>query len=256
MSVYVELVIFNNLCIDALLVALTLLFRKRKIRKLRFVLAIVVASGIATAYPIVGGGLQMTIKILICPLVALICDKYDNSSARRWLVDYLKSLVIFILITYFLGGVVYGLSFLLGVDICSHATLGLVALALVIAILTVHFLTRSRSMHKRKLCKAQIVCQQKMVELECFCDSGNTLTDDISGAPIVILSAYAERQIVDNSACKIDGFVSVNTVSSECTMPIVRLESVSVDGKEYVAYGALSRRKFDGFDVILQNTMF
>ncbi len=256
MSVYVELVIFNNFAVDALLVALTLAFRKRRIKKFRFFVAVSFASAIATLYPLANESWQIAIKVLLCPLVTLIFDVYDKSSTKAWLVDYAKSLVLFLLFTYFVGGVVYALSALFGVEISSYATLGITALAIAIATLVVHYLVRTRSIRQKRTCKAYVAYENKMVEFDCFCDSGNTLTDDFSGAPIVILSLEAERKIVDDSTCKIEGFVSVNTISSECSMPILRLGGVCVDGREYLAYGALSRKHFDGFDVILQNTMF
>ncbi len=256
MSVYVELVFFNNICVDALLVALTLIFRKRKILKPRFLLAVLFASGVATAYPILSDGWQIAIKVLLCPLVALVFDAYQKTSFKRWIADYLKSLATFALLTYFAGGIVYAISFALGVDVNSYLTLGIVALSLTIVCIVVNWLCRTQSKRGKRICKAKINCNKSEVELNCFCDSGNTLTDDLSGAPIVILSADAERQIVDNSAFSVEGYVNVKTVSSECSMPIVKLDAVTVDGREFVAYGALSRKQFDGFDVILQNTMF
>ena len=44
MSVYVEVVLLNNLAVDALLVYAVLFLRRRKVRKLRFALAAAVGA--------------------------------------------------------------------------------------------------------------------------------------------------------------------------------------------------------------------
>ena len=46
MSVYVEVVLLNNLAVDALLVYAVLFLRRRKVRKLRFALAAAVGAAV------------------------------------------------------------------------------------------------------------------------------------------------------------------------------------------------------------------
>ena len=96
---------------------------------------------------------------------------------------------------------------------------------------------------------------ENQIDVKALCDSGNCLTDDLSGLPVVILSSEAEKTLAVNvDMC--EGFIDVKTVSGVGSMPIFRLDSVEVKGREFKAYAALSRETYDDFEVILQNSMF
>lgn len=57
-------------------------------------------------------------------------------------------------------------------------------------------------------------------------------------------------------AANIEGFVELGTVGGNASLPIVKVDGVSVGGRVTAAYAALSERNFEGYEVILQNTMF
>ena len=50
--VYVEVVLINNLAVDALIVYAVMLARRRKVHKLRFLSAVALGAAVATAYPV------------------------------------------------------------------------------------------------------------------------------------------------------------------------------------------------------------
>lgn len=77
--------------------------------------------------------------------------------------------------------------------------------------------------------------------------------DGVSGLPVVILSANAEKQL---GKTDIEGFLHVTTVSGESNMPITRLQDVEVAGRRLSCMAALSRKDFENCDLILQNSMF
>lgn len=265
MRVYIELVLFNNVAIDFLLIVCVQICRRRKVRGLRTLLACLICAVTATYYAIAPNGAQIAIKVLLAPLATLIFDSYATKSAgeqsvdklskrlARWGKDYCKSLALFVVFTYLTGGIVFGLSYLFGVDIASYSTLGLCALAIGIVLIVARCVIHKTSTDKKRSCDVVLRVGKTAIRVSALCDSGNTLTDSVSGLPIMILSKDAESRLPN---CKIEGYVTVNTVSGEQSMPIVCIDSVDVLGKIYSAYGALSRKDFDGVDVILQYSMF
>lgn len=287
MSVYVELVIFNNLAIDFLLIVATQILRRRKVFKIRTLVAVIIGAAIATFYPIASQGIQIAIKVCLAPIMTAIFDTYslskkkcanfrkninevkcendvDNSFSAKersanlnlkilGVKEYVKSLVVFVIATYAVGGITFGLSYLCGVDVKSYAAFGLVACAIAITLIGARVLRKKRSSDASTLTIANISVDGRKIALTGLCDSGNTLVDGVSGLPVVILSAKAEKEL---GKTDIEGFLHVTTVSGECDMPITLLSNFEVDGKKMSCMGALSRKEFENCDLILQNSMF
>lgn len=287
MSVYVELVIFNNLAIDFLLIVATQILRRRKVCKIRTLVAVIIGAVIATFYPIASQGIQIAIKVCLAPIMTAIFDTYslskkkctnfrkninevkcendvDNSFSAKGrsanlnlkilgVKEYVKSLVVFVIATYAVGGITFGLSYLCGVDVKSYAAFGLVACAIAITLICARVLRKKRSSDASTLTIANISVDGRKIALTGLCDSGNTLVDGVSGLPVVILSAKAEKEL---GKTDIEGFLHVTTVSGECDMPITLLSNFEVDGKKMSCMGALSRKEFENCDLILQNSMF
>lgn len=248
-----ELVLFNNFAIDFVLIVFVQLFRCRKMLKFRTVLASVIGAVIAVYYAAAPSIVQIVVKILLSPLICLIFDKYKGDNFRLKLVDYLRSLAIFVIATYFVGGIVFGLSIALGIDVNSYVLEGVIALSVGICLICIRFIVKRRRGLSTKTVDALIKIGDKCVQTIGLCDSGNTLVDSISGLPVVILSQEVESKL---DKLTIDGFLNVKTVSGEKDMPIVSIDEICVGNKRCKAMGALSRKSFDNYDVILQNSIF
>lgn len=268
-TVYIELVIFNNFALDLLLMCVTQIVRRRKIHKLRIFFAACIGSASAVFYAVASPVWQVIIRLLLAPLLALIFDKYGKGPLLQKLKEYVSTLGVFCLSTFFLGGMITGASYLIGVDVKSYVQLGITALCVAVLLILIRYCIMTRSKRSRKFCSVVLTLNGENIQVEGLCDSGNTLTDDLSGQPVIILSEKTERLMLqgksdEKSNCKSDekqqciteGFVSIKTVNGESTMPIIKFDKVEVCGKQFQAYGALSKENFDGFDVILQNSMF
>lgn len=292
MTVYVELVIFNNLAINALLIILTLSFRKRKMSALRIIISAVIGAAVAVGYAIAPTAWQIVTRVLLAPILVAIFDKYSGKTKPKKFADYIQSLLAFCFLTFALGGCVYGLSYMLGVDIKGYATLGLCAAGACVVVLFVRRVVKGAAKRSRRYEDVYIELNGKALRVKGLCDSGNTLTDEFSGLPVMILSREIENSFnatdavcVDvhnvlntaadtqndhkGSECKevddirtehmgmvCDGFITVKTIADEKQLPLVKPQLVEIGGRRINAYCALSRKSFDGFDVILQNSMF
>ncbi len=269
MTVYIELVIFNNFALDLLLMYVTQIVRRRKVYKLRIFFAACIGSVSAVFYAVASPVWQVLIRLLLAPLLTLIFDKYGKGSLLQKVKDYISTLGVFCLSTFFLGGLITGAGYLIGVDVKSYAQLGITALCVAVMLILIRYCVMMRSKRSRKFCSVTLTLNGEEIKVEGLCDSGNTLTDDLSGQPVIILSEKTERLMLQCKSddkfdrksdkkrkCITEGFVSIKTVNGESTMPIVKFDKVEVCGKQFQAYGALSKENFDGFDVILQNSMF
>ncbi|MDE6059960.1 MAG: sigma-E processing peptidase SpoIIGA [Clostridia bacterium] len=253
MSVYIELVIFNNFFVDVMLAIATGIVRRKRMRVWRILLMAVVGSAAATAYAIAPTWAQILTRVLLAPLLCIILFKPQGRSAVYKIGDYIATLAVFILLTFFTGGVIYGVSYALGVDVKSYAVLGISAIGISALMLSAKLIVRKRNAPKAAMRKVTVSAAGKVVSVEALCDSGNLLVDEVSGLPVVILSKSVEESL---NSPEVMGFIQVSTVGGEDSLALVNIDELSVDGKSYKALGALSHKSFAGFDVILQNSMF
>ena len=253
-SVYVEVVLLNNLALDALLVQSVLFARRRKVRKLRFVLAVSVAASVAVAYAVAPEWARIVVRVLLAPAVTLIFDRYDGVK------DYIISLLLFSALTFALGGAVSGVNHLLGTRIEGYPLLGLVAACAVALEAGLHLAVRSLPALKRSVRPAGVRVKGEELSVSALCDSGNSLTDAVSGLPVIIVSESLANRIDGwhgkERYKQIEGYIELETVSGRTSLPLVAVESVRVGRKVSRAYAALAEKDFDGYEIILQNTMF
>lgn len=250
MKVYVEIVVINNFFIDLLLIVSTLAIRRCKVSKIRILIVSIFGAGVATLYAVLPNYAKIVVRIFLAPLMTIPLVKKKK--------DYLPTLVVFVCLTYLLGGIIEGIKNLIGVDINGYPLLGLVCFGAVLLEISVTAFVRILPRYKRKICTVDIVVHGVKTHARALCDSGNSLVDEFSGKPVIILSKTFDDKLtaLDNGKSHIEGFISVKTVNTESSMPLVKLDEVVVDGKRYDAYGAISSSDFDDCDLILQNTMF
>ncbi len=250
-SVYIELVIFNNFCIDLLLIVGVQIIRRRKVYKVRAIVASIVGAIVATLYPISPEWAQIVIKTLLSPCLVAIFDKLDKG--KSVIKQYFSALALFILLTYILGGLTYGISFAFDIDVNGYIQLGILALSIAILLLFARWIVSKRGDVCKKTCKVTINTRDRQIEVDALIDSGNLLTDDLTGLPVMILSKAVEDKLQNYD---IQGFINVQTVGDSVDMPIVFFDDVKVGDNHFKAFGALSHKNFVDIDVILQNSMF
>ncbi len=253
MSVYIELVVFNNLAVDLCISLATLAIRRMRVNNARLAFSSIIGAVVATAFAIAPKWGQILVKVLLAPLMCFVLSKCEGDKAKEKICDYFKTLVCFCLVTYFVGGIVYGLSYALNVDIKSYAILGILSTAVFVCIAVGLAIAKKRRTSGKIVKDVEVNVDGVSFKLKGLCDSGNLLTDDLSGLPVVILSKSACEKIGKRT---IEGFVNARTVSGDKCMPVVRFDMVKVGEKKQSALGALCEQNFGDYDIILQNSMF
>ena len=249
MIVYVEIVIFNNLCIDFLLGVTTSLCRRRKVKKMRQALSAIIGCTFAVFYPFMPLAVQLIVRIGLVFLLVIVQDQY------RSIKDYLASVGIFTALTFLLGGIVYGLSNIIGVDVRNYIVLGILMLSIAILEFVVWFVLKGKSQQFKSIFDVYITFKNKRIQLKGFYDTGNTLVDPLTGRPIVLLSKRAVDMLADNNQLNYDGFVDIKTVNGESTVPIIELDEICCGQSVYSCFGAILGQDMKDCDVILQNTL-
>lgn len=253
MSVYIELVIFNNFFLDAMLLVATATIRRRKSGVLKVIICSVIGCACATVYAIAPTWAKIVIRILLAPLLCALIIKPQGKNAWYKIGDFIGTILIFVILTFLTGGIIYGLSYMLGIDLNSYAILGLIAMAVCALLILARLVAHKKSTSANSTCQTTICVGNERISANALCDSGNLLVDEVSGLPVVILSQKVENKL---NISDYNGFINVNTVSGEDSLALVRLDEVKVGEKHFKALGALSHKNFDNFDIILQNSMF
>ena len=249
MTVYVEIVIFNNLCIDFLLGATTSLCRRRKVNKLRQILSAIIGSVFAVLYPLMPAVAQVIVRLLLAFVLVAIMDKFHSVK------DYFLSVGLYVLFTYALGGVVYGISNLIGVDVRNYAVLGILTMSIAILELVIWFVVKGKPSENKQYYDVVVKFKNKCYSFKGFYDSGNTLTDPLTGRPIILLSKNAVEILNGDGKIVFDGFVELKTVNGESTVPIIELDEIRCGKSVYHVFGAIMEQNVKDCDLILQNTL-
>lgn len=291
--VYIEVVIINNLALDALLVCAALMIRREKLILWRVFVSSAIGSAAATAYPIAPLPAQIAIRALLAPIICACICKYKSFK------EYIITLMVFVALTFVLGGTVYGISHMAGLDIRGYISLGITAFAALALLLAVKAFCAKRGKISRRICDTKLNVGGNVITVKSMCDTGNSLTDAYSGLPVVLVSKELENKlkaldslkngnklknicalktdgetnserledigqiksdsdaaVKEGASIKIEGFIEIETVSGKGILPIVDLGEIAVGNRKINALGGLSRKSFDGYDLILQNTMF
>ncbi len=249
MTVYVEIVIFNNFFIDLLLGISTCFSRRHKLKPLRLVTSSIIGTIIGVLYLFMPPVAQVITKILLAPILVLVVDKYSS------IKDYSVSLALFIIYTFLLGGCVYGISNLVGIDIRSYGVLGVLAMSVAILEAVLWFVVSRKSSYTKQFYDVSLSYKGNIFWMKGFYDSGNTLTDILTGKPIVLLSKSASDMINNNAKVTYEGFVAVKTINGESNLPIIELDEVRCGKSAYHCFAAFMDHEIENCDLILQNTL-
>ena len=205
MEVYIEYVIIDNLIIDFLLLWSTLKIMGVKIKKYLLILSSIFGTIVSCLLPLsgLGGVLLAVIKVIIGLLMLMISHK--PSSLRSFIYAFL----VFTSLTFLMGGACYAIIVLLGgtfenISIGKYDTV--LPVSIVIAtcfIYAIVIFKVTKFIYRKKdmipfMGEAEIEIAGNKYKFTTFMDSGNRLYDKKTGAPVVILSAFALEKFVSN----------------------------------------------------------
>lgn len=203
MTVYVDIVLLENICMNYIILFGTAYIIKIKIKHIRIILASLLGAiyAVLSYTEIVPMYTSLPIKIVLS-----ICMVYIAFTPKK-IKGLIKELVVFYLVSFALGGCAFALLYIVRPqDIFIHNGVYIGTYPLKIALLggIVGFIityiafkiVKSRVSKNEIIYKAIINIEEKNIEINVLLDTGNMLKDAISGDAVIVIEKNKLKKIV------------------------------------------------------------
>lgn len=249
MVVYVELVIFNNIAINILILyVVNLLIGCRQVWW-RLVIASSIGAAYAVLSPMINLSWEIVLKILLSMLICLVMTDIAD------IKGYLRYLGIFYVITFLLGGSVLAFSYM-SVSIKEaiyspiSVVFGGVAIAAVALLISIKYYVRRRNIKRTHMfiVDVELKHNRNVIKIKGLLDSGNRLY--YKGIYPVI--AINEGIIKPN---KLVAEMKVVTSNGVCKQKLYAIDYCKVNGKRYNSVYAIISATQSECEVILHSSM-
>ncbi len=196
MTIYIDVVLLENLIMNYIILFTTGLVMKIKIKHIRLILAsllgaiysVVAYAGILKAYS------SIILKFILSIIIVFVA--YNPQNVKK----LCKTLLLFYLTSFVFGGAAFALIYIVRPqDIIMKNGLFLgtyplktVMLGAVIAfavIITAFSVVKSKISKKALFCELEIKVNGKIVETKAMIDTGNLLKDPFTNTPVVVVES-------------------------------------------------------------------
>ena len=210
MTIYLDIVIIENLIMDAIIIYATAIVLKIKIRHLR----IIISSFIGAIYSVLSYISDLEIynnlflKIFLSIVMVYIAFSPQN------IKTLMKQILIFYLTSFLFGGVAFALIYVikpqeilmkngLFLGMYPLKTVFLGAIVATAILITAFKVVKSNITKKDMMCNVSIELNNKTVNIKTMIDTGNMLKEPISGLPVIVVENTAlyeliPKEILDN----------------------------------------------------------
>lgn len=206
MTVYLDIIFLENICMNYIIILATGLILKKKISYIRILLSstlgsIYVLVTYITNFQTLFG---ITMKILLS--IAMVYIAFGSNSIKK----QIKELLVFYLSSFAFGGTAFAMIYFIkpqnvimknGVYIGTYA-LNTILIGGIVGFILINIVFK---IVKRKITKEDMNCQMKIVfdgkfiEVKTMIDTGNMLKDPISQKPVAIVESSLVKQILPSS---------------------------------------------------------
>ena len=205
MTIYVDIVLLENLCMNYIILFGTAYIIKIKVKHIRILLA----SLIGAVYAVLAyAGVFPIYANLITKIILSICMTYIAFNPKK-LKGLIKELILFYLVSFALGGCAFALLYIVrpqdifmknGVYIGTYplkiALLGGIT-GFVITYVAIK-IVKTRITKNEIIYKAIIKIAEQEIEINVLLDTGNMLKDPISGDAVIMVEKNKLYKILPN----------------------------------------------------------
>ena len=194
MTIYVDVVLIENLIMNYIILLATGLILKTKLKHLR----LIIASLLGAIYSIVAyiNFLEIYsnffLKILLSVIIVYIAFN-PQTMKKMW-----KSILIFYLTSFVFGGAAFALIYIIrpqdilmknGLFLGTYPlkTVILAAIVAFIVIITAFTIVKTKVTKKDMFCNIEIKLNGKILKTKALIDSGNMLKEPITNTPVVVI---------------------------------------------------------------------
>ena len=211
MTIYLDVVIIENLIMNAIIIYATAIVLKVKVKHLR----IIISSLIGAIYSVLSYISDLEIynnlflKIFLSVVMVYIAFIPKNIKLL------LKQILIFYLTSFLFGGVAFALIYIikpqevlmkdgLFLGMYPLKTVFLGAIVATTILITAFKVVKNNITKKDMMCNVSIELNNKTVHIKAMIDTGNMLKEPISGLPVIVIENTAlyellPREILENS---------------------------------------------------------
>lgn len=191
MVVYAEQILFDNLCVDSVLVFSVVRLLGVSSGKVRIFTSAAIGSVAALISAIFGGWVAWVLRFLTAPIMVAVMGK------RYTVKKFLLALCLFLSLTFAYGGVCYMLTEWMGVAVMKKIPIGGITAGITLFGLLMFRVLRKFTKSRRYAAfvyDLTVVLDCKEVRFKAFFDSGNTLLCD--GLPVILVDAVLLKPIL------------------------------------------------------------
>ena len=210
MTIYIDVVLIENLIMNYIILYATAIILKRKIKNTRLILA----SLLGAIYSIISyiSNIEiystMLLKIILSIIIIYIAFNAQNIKQLG------KDLLIFYLASFVFGGAAFALIYIVkpqdilmknGLFLGTYPlkTIILGAIIAFIIIIMAFKIVKSKITKKDMFCDIEVEISGKIIKAKAMIDTGNLLKEPITNTPVVIfehvlLYDYIPKEILDN----------------------------------------------------------
>ena len=200
-KVYIELVFIDNFAVNMLIILVASVLTKTRKNWGRFALAAVVGGIYACVVFGTGGvGVSMPVKIAVSILMCFTAY-YAKGEKGFW-----KNICAFYITSFVFAGAIYAVAFCSGSPYAFEGTLNIqpliryVLIGLLLgAILAGVFSRVHRRMAERegRTVRMLLTCGQRRTSVKAYVDTGNMITEPLSGLGVVFVTESAAKSLFD-----------------------------------------------------------
>lgn len=210
MKIYIDIILFENLCMNYIILFATGIVLKRRINNLKLIISSFIGSvyAIIIYLKILDISSNIIMKILLSISMVWIAFKEKNYKI------FLKDLLMFYLVSFIFGGCSFALIYFISpnkVQIRNGVLVGLypIKVTLIAGVISFVIIQIAFKITKNKLstddmiCKIHIYFGNKSIIIKALVDSGNMLKDPISGYPVIIVEKNVISKILSGNFLKL-----------------------------------------------------
>lgn len=203
MTVYLDIIFLENLCINCIILLATALINKNTISIIRILLSSLIGSVYAV---IVYLSISEIFTNVILKVILSLCMVHIAYNPRNMKI-LLKQLILFYLTSFTFGGVAFALLYFVkpqnilirnGVLIGTYPIkIALTGVILGFIIITIAFKNYKKKLSKKDMfCNITIEFKNKYKTVKAMIDTGNLLKEPISGTPVIIVEKQELLEII------------------------------------------------------------
>lgn len=194
MTIYIDVVLIENLIMNIIILLATGLILKEKIKIIRLLLASLLGAiySVVSYMSILAVYSSMILKIILSIVIVYIAF-YPQSIKKMW-----KNILIFYLTSFVFGGATFALIYIVkpqeilmknGLFLGTYPlkTIILGSIVAFIIIITAFTVVKSKITKKDMFCEVEIQLNGKKIETIAMIDTGNLLKEPITNTPVIVL---------------------------------------------------------------------